>query len=376
MRKLKLNVDELLPRLSQVVNVVNSKNSMAILGSVVFQTNANGLTVTASDSETWLTISVPNATFDEPMTFCVIASDIHRVLSNLKGKELEMTLDDESHTVECNYGKGRFTLPFESADDFPRPSMDMSDATTKEINAVNLLQAIEKTSFAIANDKLRPIMNGIHFDFFAYGMVSVATDGQKLAKHTDKTIVIVDDDTPMGFTLPKKPSNIVLGLLNGCETMIDLTFNDKCAIFKNGDFVMMTRLLEGNYPHYDRVIPVDNTIETNVNKAEIIEALKRVLPLGNESSQLVRLSFAMGQVTIFAEDVNFSKSADESVECDYASQELSIGFNGGYLMEILQSIDGENVKICMKEPSRAGLFKPSDVDENSEYVSLLMPIFV
>ena len=138
----------------------------------------------------------------------------------------------------------------------------------------------------------------------------------------------------------------------------------------------MTRLLEGNYPKYDRVIPQDNNVETIVPKAEIIEALKRVLPMGNASSELVKLSFTMGTVTISAEDFNFSKSADESIDCDYASQELAIGFNGGYLLEVLQNIDGDDVKVCLKEPSRAGLFKPTDDDDTEEYISLLMPIFV
>ena len=107
-----------------------------------------------------------------------------------------------------------------------------------------------------------------------------------------------------------------------------------------------------------------------------MEALRRVLPMGNATSELVKLTFTMGNVTISAEDASFSKSADESIDCDFASQELAIGFNGGYMMEILQNIDTDNVKVCLKEPSRAGLFKPTDDDDTEEYISLLMPILV
>lgn len=378
MGKLLFNVDDVLPRLAQVVNVVNAKNAMPILGDVVFQVRSDsGLTVTASDSETWLTIKTPHLEADENMTFCVIATDIFKVLSNLKGKTVEMVLDKDTHTLKCSYGKGRFALPYEDATDFPRPTMDMSDAKTLDINSANLLRLLQKTDFAVANEKLRPIMNGVHFDFKPIGVVTCATDGQKLAKYTDKTVKLdVPDDSECGFTLPKKPVGLLLGLLNGCDTEVKLTFNEKCVSVSNGDFKLLTRLLEGNYPKYDRVIPQDNNVETIVPKAEMIEALKRVLPMGNASSELVKLSFTMGTVTISAEDFNFSKSADESIDCDYASQELAIGFNGGYLLEVLQNIDGDDVKVCLKEPSRAGLFKPTDDDDTEEYISLLMPIFV
>lgn len=375
--RLNFSVDDMLPRLAQVVSVVNSKNALPILSNVVFQTrNDNGLTITASDSETWLTIKTPCKEFDEPMTFCVLAADIFKVLSNLKGKDVEMTLDADMHMIQGTYAKGRFALPYEDAKEYPRPAMEMGDAKTVNINAANLRRALNKTSLAIANEKLRPIMNGVHFDFMQDNMVAVATDGQKLAKYVDKTMRFDISDAICGFTLPKKPVTLLENLLNGCELEVAVTFTDKCVSFTNDDFKLLTRLLEGNYPPYNRVIPVDNSVETLVNKSEIIEALRRVLPMGNASSELVKLSFTMGNVTISAEDASFSKSADESIDCDFASQELSIGFNGGYMMEILQNIDSDDVKICLKEPSRAGLFKPTDADDTEEYVSLLMPIFV
>ncbi len=378
MGKLKFNTDEVLPMLSRVVSVVNAKNPIPILGNVVFQTRQDtGLTITTSDSETWLTIKTPCIEFDEPMMFCVLAQDIFKVLSNLKGKEVEMVLDKETHTVLGTYKKGHFSLPYEDAEEYPRPAMAMDDAIQMEMNSANMLRALDKASFAIANEKLRPILNGVHFDFMQDYMVAVATDGQKLAKHIDNTIKTECDDSVVhGFTLPRKPVTLLIGLLSGCDTNVNLLFTDKCVSIGNSDFKLMTRLLEGKYPQYDCVIPTDNTVETVVQKNELIDALKRVLPMGNASSELVKMAFSMGNVTISAEDISYSKAADESIDCDYASQELTIGFNGGYLTELLQNIDGDNVKICLKEPSRAGLFKPTEAHESEDYVALLMPIFV
>ena len=381
MGKLKINVDDLLPRLSQVVGVVNSKNAMPILGDVLFVTRKeatenSGFSLTASDSETWLTVFSPCVEFDEDMMFCIAATDIYKALSNLKGKEVEIELDPSTHVAKCTYGNGRFALPYEDAGDFPRPNMSADDMIIKELHADNLQRSIEKAGFAVASDELRPVMNGVHFDFTHDGMVAVATDGQKLAKYTDTTIRLSDDEPVSGFTLPKKPAHIMLGLLNGYNGDITLKFNDKCVRYTNNDFTLTTRLIEGNYPQYNRVIPTDNPIDATVNKAEMITALKRVMPMGSMDSELVRLTFAMGMLTISAEDLNFSKSASEEIGCEYSSPELAIGFNGSILMSILQNIDGEQVKISLKEPSRAGLFEPATPSETFCYVSLLMPIFI
>lgn len=381
MAKLKFNVDEFLPRLLQVAGVVNSKNTLPILGDVVFSTHVGEsvderiVTLMASDGETWLTVKVPLVEFDEQITFCVIATDIVKVLSNLKGKSVEMVLDEETHTIKGSYGNGRFALPFEHTDEYPRSDMNMDGAIEKEIVAVNLSRAISKCDFAIANDKLRPILNGIHFDFASNGMTCFATDGQKMARYFDKTVVSDNEETT-GFTLPKKPANILFGLLANYDENVRLVFNNTCVSFGNNDFRMQTRLLEGNYPNCDRVIPKDNTIETIVSKGELLEALKRVMPMGDAVSELVRCLFAMGEITVSAEDFSYSKSADERIACDYASQELSIGFNGNMLIELLQCIDSDTVKICLKDMTRAGVFKPTDEDENEEFVALLMPLII
>ena len=380
MAKLKFNVDDVLPCLSQVVGVVNAKSPLPILSNVVFVTRMGAsveeraFSLTASDSETWVTMAVSDVEFDENVSFGIPAFDILKALSNLKGKTVEMTLDDETHTVECSYGKGRFVLPFEKVDEFPRPNMNMDDAKAIDIKSSNLSRALSKTSFAIANDKLRPIMNGVHFDFSNTGMVAVATDGQKLAKYIDKTIVS-DVESTIGFTLPKKPANILEGLLDD-DANVRLMFTDKCVSYQTQKFKLQTRLLEGNYPQYNRVIPTDNPIETIISKDEMLDALKRVMPMGNAQSELVKLAFTMGNVKISAEDFSYSKLADENVTCDYASQDLEIGFNGTMLAEILQSIDGESVKVFLKAPERAGLFRPVTESDTEEFISLLLPVVV
>lgn len=381
MAKLKFVVDDLLPQLSQVVSVVNSKNSLPILGDVLFVTRmADGgeecrLSLTASDGETWLTVYVPSADFDSDMMFCVAATDIYKALGNLKGKTVEMILDGSAHTVKCEYGNGHFSLPFEDADDFPRPNMNADGMIEKSIDGERLLMAIEKAGFATANDELRPVMNGVHFDFLPTCMVTVATDGQKLAKYSDLTITC-DEIEPKGFTLPKKPAHTMLSVLSNNQGDVNLRFNDKCVKFNHNAFCLITRLIEGRYPNYNSVIPKDNEIKTNIDKASFIAALKRVMPMGNATSELVCLAFTMGNVELSAEDFDFSKSAKENIECDFASQEITIGFKSSVLLSMLQNIDGDTVTIMLKEPSRAGVFKPATDAASYQYISLAMPMLI
>ena len=381
MSKIKFKTDDLLPQLSQSVGVVNSKNSLPILNDVLFVTRiGNGadehrLSLTTSDSEMWLTVYVPNAEFDTEMMFCVAATDIYKALANLKGKTVEMTIDESAHTVTCEYGNGHFSLPYDDAGDFPRPNMNEDQMVEKKIGSERLLQAIEKACFATANEELRPVMNGVHFDFLQKGMVTVATDGQKLAKYTDLTIQNTNE-IASGFTLPKKTAHIMLAVLSNNQGDVDLKFNDKCVRFTHNAFCLTTRLIEGRYPNYDSVIPKDNEITTCINKASLVAALKRVMPMGNTNSELVCLAFTMGNLELSADDFDFSKSARENVECDFASQEITIGFKSSVLLSILQNIDNEQVKVMLKEPSRAAIFKPATDAESYEYVSLVMPMLI
>ena len=378
MAKLVFHVDSLLPALSQVVGVVNSKNALPILGDIVFTTKNGDLSLTSSDSETWLDISAPCVECDGDLHFCINATDIYKALQNLKGKTVTMALDEEAHTVKCTYDNGHFALPFEDATEFPKANMDMAGAVSRTLGGGHFVTAIKQAEFATASDELRPIMNGVHFDFLEEGMISVATDGHKLAKAINKaiTLELTDGIVCDGFTLPKKPAHILINVLNGFGGDITMTNNDKCVIVRNGDFTLATRLIEGHYPNYNSVIPQDNNVITTVDKAAFVSALKRVIPMSNSSSELIQLAFTAGKVTLSAVDYDFSKSASEDVVCDYNGEDLTIGFKGSTLMEITQSIGGDSIRIALKDCSRAGLFAPANEDGNVEYLALLMPMLI
>jgi DNA polymerase-3 subunit beta len=246
-------------------------------------------------------------------------------------------------------------MSYDDADEFPLANMNTDDLKEFVVDEKKILKALELTGFATANDELRPIMNGIHFDFFSDGMVCATSDGHKLARYKDKSIVREDDGTTPNFTLPKKPSNIAMSILSAIEGDIKLSFNDKAISFSNKDFKLSARLIDMRYPNYEGVIPKQSSIVITADKGTLLQALKRVLPMANDSSYLVELDFTNGQVTISAKDLDFSKSASETVTCE-CDTELKIGFKGSTLIEILRNINDDNVVIELDNPSRAGVF--------------------
>lgn len=374
--EIKLQAKELSAKLKMAAKVINSKNTMPILGDVLFETKNDVLMITASDGEQWLSQKCPAISYDQEMRFCVNASDFMNAINNLNDLPFTITLNEQEHTITCDYGNGKFSMPYEDANEFPLSNIDTTNTKDFIIDGKKVLKAIELTGFATANDELRPVMNGIHFDFFEGGMVCATSDGHKLARYKDKTITSNNEngDTP-NFTLPKKPANILMNILSALEGDVKLSFNDKAISFNNKDFKLTARLLEFKYPNYETVIPKDNPITITVDKNSLLNALKRVLPMANDSSNLIELDFTYGYVTVSATDIDFSKSAQETVNCD-CGREIKIGFKGSTLVEILKNINDDNIVIELSDPSRAGVFYSAFGLTSDEYLSLCMPMLI
>jgi DNA polymerase-3 subunit beta len=334
------------------------------------------LYITASDGEQWLSQKMEaTSTETSEFKFCVNAADFQKAIDNLNDCLVKIVLDDNAQTITCDYGNGKFTMPYDNADEFPPANMDTTGMNDIIVDASQILKAIELTGFATANDELRPVMNGIHFDFLPDGMVCATTDGHKLARYKDKTITRNDDGTTPNITLPKKPANILMSILSAFEGQVKLSFNDKAISVNNSEFKLSARLLDFKYPNYEAVIPKSNPITVTADKNSMLNALKRVLPMANDSSYLVELDFANGQVTISAKDLDFSKSASETVPCD-CDTEIKMGFKGSTLIEILRNINDDNVVIELDNPSRAGVFFSAFELTRDEYLSLCMPMLI
>lgn len=371
-----------MPALSLSSKVINAKNAMPILNDIRIEViGSNELLITASDGETWLTMKAQATEAPCETSLCIDAKSLLQVITNLNDKDISMEIDDEKHIVNLKYDKGHCTLPYEDATEYPKPKCEFNDF--KNIKASVVYDAIGRASFAVANDELRQVMNGVHFDFLQDGMVSVATDAKKLVKLTNTTITHLSEEQDAQFTLPTKPSNILLSLFtktgNIDEAEIKFAFDDKNVVFDGEFFQLTTRLVEGRYPNYNAVIPKESTKFATIDKEEFLMALKHVLPMGSTQTQLVALKFATvitSGVTIIAQDLDFNKSAQEFVECEYTGDDITIGFNGTALMQLVQNVASEKFVIAMDTPQRAGVITEAQENQEYQYTSIIMPMFV
>lgn len=377
--EMKFNSKAFLASLQQAYAVISARNSLPILDNVMIQTkdDGNGGTtaiLVASDGEMWLQIKSPIAEGDKGLKICLNAKDLLNALKNLGDYNVAMTSDSEKQTVTCSYGVGQFSMPYEKTDEYPMPQLAMDGAIERIVNGERIFKAIDKTCFAVANDELRPVLNGINFEFCRDAMIVAASDGQKLARYTDNTITHDNDET-YSFVLPAKVSVVVKSLLSAFNCDIKVSFTDKAVSFSSKEFKLTARLAEGRFPNYKSVIPQTYNVSAEIDKQNIVTALKRVLPMGSTSSELVLLRFADMKLVISTEDIDFSKSASETITCDYsaANAPITIGFKGSSLLQIIQNLDGENAVFELTDPARAAVIYDSD---KNVYLSLIIPMLI
>ena len=360
-------------RLTTLAKVVNSKNSLPILDSFLFEVHNGELTITASDSENVMRTTLALDSCDGEGNFAVNNHTILDAVKELAEQPLAIDINYDEWKMYVTYQNGSYNFPVQNADEFPRAQAISEGATTIVTNARILNDNITRSIFATAQDELRPVMNGIYFDLTADSLAIVASDGHKLVRNRNYSI---KNDNAASFILPKKPANLLRTVLAKDENEVVVKFDERSAEISFADGVLTCRLIEGRYPNYNSVIPQDNPNKLTVDRKGLVGALRRVLPFASDSSQLIRFHVENGSLEVSAEDIDFSTSAKESVACDYDGQSMSIGFKGSSMVEILNNLESERVIVELADPSRAGVVVPEEQPENEEVLMLIMPMLL
>lgn len=360
-------------RLTALSRVINSKNSLPILGDFLFEVVDGRLQLTASDSEVMMKTSLELNEFDVEGRFCVGSHDLLEAVKGISEQPISFDVDLMSNIAKISYQNGMFSLPVENADEFPQPQQIGEMATVINIPTQVLADNINRSLFATAQDELRPVMNGIYFDLTPDCLAVVASDGHKLVRNK---ILNIKSDQPAAFILPKKPASLLKSVLGKQGGDVVIRFDDRNAeiIFEEG--VVICRLIEGRYPNYNSVIPQSNPNQLTVDRLGLLAALRRVQPFSNDSSNLIRFHVENGTLQLDAEDYDFSKTATEKMSCDYNGMPMSIGFKGSSFIEILSNFDCPEVVIQLADPSRAGLVLPSEQPADQDVLMLMMPMLI
>ena len=357
-------------RLQAIGRVISSKNNLPILECFLFDIKDGILTITASDSETTLSTTVDVIEASENFSFAVKAKTIQEAMKEIPEQPLTFDINPNNLEVIAIYQNGKYSLVGQDANEYPKGTTMNDDTTSITISSSILLEGINRALFAVGEDNMRPVMSGIFFDLTTTGLTIVATDSRKMVCDKNSSI---NSENPASFVLPKKPALMLKNLLEKDDTNVVIKFNSNNAKIVATDFTMTNRLIEGRYPNYNAVIPNENPNQVIIDKITILGALKRILVFSNQSTMLVKLQLDSNRIKISTQDIDYSTSAEESLVCEYSGMPMSIGFNGTYLMEMLNNLPGENITIKLADPSRAGIIVPTVQEENSNILMLLMP---
>lgn len=363
----------LLSHLQAISRVINSKNSMPILDNFLFRLEGSKLTMTASDQETTMTTAIDVIEADGDGLFAVSAKILLDPLKELPDQPLTFEINDENLEIFIHFQNGRYNFIGVSGEEYPRKSELNESAQTINISAQALLNGINRTLFATADDELRPIMNGIYLDIHPEEIFFVASDSHKLVRFKNTSI---KTGLNSAFILPKKPANLLKNILPKESGEVKISFDEKNACFTLSNFVLNCRLIEGRYPNYASVIPQNNPNKLIIDRALFTNVLRRVSVFSNQASNLVKLQLKEDQMLVSAQDIDFSTSAEENISCAYSGDAMGIGFKSTFLIEILNNISSQEVTIELSDPSRAGLIFPLENQPDEDLLMLLMPMML
>ncbi|MFD1000991.1 DNA polymerase III subunit beta [Ohtaekwangia kribbensis] len=366
-----VNSAYLLKQLSNINGVITTNPVVPILENFLFELEKGSLTVTASDLQTSMITEI-QVESKEKGSIAVPARILLDTLKNLPEQPVTFSIDDSTYSVEIISDNGRYKLSGENATDFPKVPTVSNDFSA-EISTEVLSRAVNNTIFATSNDELRPAMTGVYVNLGDKNTTFVATDGHRLVRYrrTD-----VKSDNGNAIIIPRKALNLLKATLPSENTDVSLNFNMSNAFFKFGNIKMICRLIDERFPDYDNVIPSGNNIKMTIERNDLLGALKRISIYANKTTHQVRLKITGSELQISAEDLDFSNEANERLSCEHEGEDIEIGFNAKFLIEMLTNLDSDKIRLTMSAPNKAGVILPVDKDESEDILMLVMPVML
>ena len=361
----------LLKQLSSINGVITTNPVVPILENFLFEINDGLLTITASDLQTSV-ITELDVEAKENGNIAIPAKILMETLKNLPEQPVTFSIDGETYTIEIISDNGRYKLAGENATDFPKVPT-VSDGFNINISSGVLSEAINYSIFATSNDELRPAMTGVYTRLDTTNTTFVATDGHRLVRYRRVDIV---GDTDNSMIIPRKALTLLKSTLPSENTSVNIDFNISNAYFSFNNIKMICRLIDERFPDYENVIPLDNNNVMTIDKGEFLSSLKRIAIYANKTTHQVRLKISGSELQISAEDLDFSNEANERLSCEHDGEDIEIGFNARFLIEMLSNLDSEKVALQLSAPNKAGLIVPVDKDDNEDILMLVMPVML
>lgn len=370
--------NELYKNLSAVSGVLSTNNTMPILDNFLFTISSNKLTVTASDLDCTMCAEIELSNVDGEGSIAVPSKNLLDTLKLIPEIPIVFSTIEDGDKVTLRYtaAEGKYDDHCYHGDEYPSVK-PLEDFQTFEIEAAILHKAITKTLFATGNDELRPNMMGVLCELNTDDITFVATDAHKLVRYRSNTV-----KTPEAtqFILPKKPLQQLKNIIGGSNEKVTVDYlPDGSRIrFVYNNIVLYSSLKEGVYPNYKNVIPTNNDKTFVVSRDSFLQCIRRVGIYSNQSTYQIRVSLNDEITTIAAEDIDYSKKAEETIVGIYTGDPMDIGFNAKFLREILENIEANEIQIDLSVPNRAALIYPVDQQDTDaeNLLMLIMPVML
>ena len=381
--KLSVNRNELWQGIDTVLDAVPSKPALPVLANILLVAEDNTLALSATDLDLSIRTEVP-ATVEQKGRITVPARTFAEIAREWPEAELSLVVEEDRLRLsgdlgDAESGEGAYSLSGMAADEFPNmptslEGVSISLGDSEKLSAKLLLDMINKTSFAVSKDDTRPVLNGVLWRIDSEGMEMVATDGSRLACYRRSLDLQVQSDQEAGVIVPPQALTQMGKLLSGHDGAVEVTLGETQLFLSTGTTHLLSRLIEGPYVDYAQVIPKENDKNLRVDIDRLLPTVRRVSILSSSYTRQVRLKLDSSSIELSAASPEIGGEAREQIPASFDGEEMEIGYNAQFLMEILRKMDTQTVRFELNNNVTAALLKPDQVEEGEDYFCLLMPL--
>lgn len=359
--------DQFLEAIGRVSPTVPTKSTLPILSNVLLRLEDSTLQIIATDLEVSVQTDIEVDT-ERDGSVAVPAKKILDIVRELEG--LVLTVDvDENHHLHLETEIGQYQLLGTTAQEFP-PLPEFDEATEITLDADTFDAMVHRTSFAVSRDELRPALTGVFFQIRNHELRAVATDGHRMVRIINQKFA---SESEHELIVPVKALDMIRrNLPEGGE--ITLAIGENQILARLPEATLYSRLIEGRYPHYESVIPSENNNTLIVSTSQLQRSLKRAQIFANPINRQVVFNLGPDSLEITAEDVELGGKGQEKVEAKYDGDQQAIGYNAGYLLDLLKHVVTDDVRFDLGGAKQAGIVKPTIQEEGEDFLMLIMPV--
>jgi DNA polymerase-3 subunit beta len=389
--KVSIEKNELLKGIQAVIDIVPSKTALPVLSNILIDAN-NGSDVCLSATDLDISITCKlSATIEDPGATTVPARKFSEIVRELPDESLSLTAEEGRVTLQRQSGaEGTYALMSVPADDFPELPSEIEgpeiaflsdedeDSENASADSNVLSEMISKTVFAVSRDETRPVLTGVLWQIGNGRMTMVATDGHRLVKYSRIQDGLPDDNRDA--IIPPRALNHVVKLMGGGVDLQKAQLGQSHVLFSLGDedsedtVQIFSRLIEGPYVDFEQVIPQNNGKRLRVSNSQLLPAVRRVSILASAQTHQLRLELQKNELALSATSQEIGGEARESMGVEYDEDEMTIGYNSGYLLDVLRRISCDEVLFELDSAVAAGIIRPGEQLEGEDYLCLLMPL--